>query len=158
MMKLIKISLLILSLFSSFTVLGQTSPPNPLPIQVIVNKNSELISLNRQQIVNLFLGRARSFPNGKQSKTFDYKMGSTLRQNFFEWLTGKNISDIDAYWARLRYSGRMSPPKEISNIKNTLAMVRKNPNAIAYIRQQDSEHLAKQGIVVVHTIRSTDAH
>ncbi len=158
MMKTIKVSLFAFSLICFIPVHGQDQVSARQDIQVIVNSSSQLASLNRQQIVNLFLGRARNFPNGVQSKTFDYKMGSKLRQNFFEWITGKNISDIDAYWARLRYSGRTSPPKEIKSLSDTINMVRTHPNAIAYIRQQDLERLSKQGIVVVHTIRSGDAH
>ncbi len=123
-----------------------------VPIQVIVNIDSGLTRLNRRQVMSLFLGRARSFPNGLNAKPFDYRMGSELRTSFFEWLTGKSISDIDAYWARLRYSGRTSPPRVIEDSEMTLSIVRQNKNAIAYIRQKDPQALAKLGVVVVHVI------
>ncbi len=129
-----------------------------VPIQVIVNSDSGLSRLNRHQVMSLFLGRARHFPNGLDAKPFDYRMGSELRKSFFEWLTGKSISDIDAYWARLRYSGRTSPPREIEDLEMTLGIVRQNKKAIAYIRQQDPRELAKLGIVVVLVInKSTES-
>ena len=155
-MKIIKISLLILLLIPMIEV-GADKNPASQAIQVIVNDQSKLRTLNRQQIMSLFLGRSRSFPNGQKSKTFDHKMDSPLRQNFFEWLTGKSISDIDAYWARLRYSGRTSPPKVLKNQSETIRRVSNNANAIAYIREQNPMLLAKKGIVVVHTLRNSDA-
>jgi len=153
MMKAIKILLVLLFICVATPGWGQGPSKDSNAIQVIVNVQSELTELNRKQVMSLFLGRARSFPNGKSTKAFDYQIGSQLRENFFEWLTGKSISDIDAYWARLRYSGRTSPPRVISDLDTILYIVSKNHNAIAYIRQQDPAQLARQGIVVVHTLK-----
>mgnify|MGYP000317675392 FL=1 len=121
-------------------------------IQVIVSSQSELTTLNRKQVMGLFLGRARSFPNGNNAKAFDHEVGSSIRARFFEGLTGKSISDIDAYWARLRYSGRASPPKVIDNMAEILKEVSQNQHAIAYIQGQDPAELMLQDIVVVHTV------
>lgn len=122
-------------------------------IQVIVNRQSELTELTQQQVVGLFLGRARNLPNGKAAKAIDNKIGSDIRARFFEVLTGKSISDIDAYWARLRYSGRASPPSELDDTSSILEAVRQNQDAIAYIPWQDPEELAQQDIVVVYTVK-----
>jgi hypothetical protein len=121
-------------------------------IQVIVSSQSELATLNRKQVMGLFLGRARNFPNGVNAKAFDHEVGSTIRARFFEGLTGKSISDIDAYWARLRYSGRASPPKVIGNMAELLKEVSQNQHAIAYIEEQDPDELSQQDIVVVYTV------
>ncbi|MFT5717190.1 MAG: hypothetical protein ACI9T7_001377 [Oleiphilaceae bacterium] len=125
---------------------------NTQTIQVIVSSQSELTTLNRKQVMGLFLGRSRSFPNGINAKAFDHEVDSTIRARFFESLTGKSISDIDAYWARLRYSGRASPPKVIDNMAEILKEVSQNLHAIAYIQGQDPAELMQQDIVVVHTI------
>ncbi len=153
MMINIKIFLSVFFIFIATLGWGQESIHGPTDIQVIVNAQSQLTQLNRKQVMSLFLGRARSFPNGKSTKAFDYQIGSQLRENFFEWLTGKSIADIDAYWARLRYSGRTSPPRVIKDIDAILIIVAQNQSAIAYIRQQDPTQLASLGIVVVHTIK-----
>jgi hypothetical protein len=140
----------LLFLFASFNV--WTEEANTQTIQVIVSGQSDLTSLNRKQVMGLFLGRSRSFPNGINAKAFDHEVGSTIRAHFFEGLTGKSISDIDAYWARLRYSGRASPPKVINNMAELLKEVSQNQHAIAYIQGQDPAELMQQDIVVVHTI------
>jgi len=119
---------------------------------VIVSSQSELTSLSRKQVMSLFLGRARSFPNGGVAKAFDNEIGSTIREQFFEGLTGKSISDIDAYWARLRYSGRASPPKVLESMAEILKEVSQNKSAIAYVQEQDPDELAQKNIIVVHAV------
>ena len=123
-------------------------------IQVIVNAQADVTSMTKKHVMALFLGRSRAFPNGKPAKAFDNKIGSRLREQFFETLTGKSISDIDAYWARLRYSGRASPPKEIDNIDDTLSEVSRNVSAMAYVSGQSPEALSQQGIVVIYTLEA----
>jgi len=121
-------------------------------IQVITNAQAELSSLSRKQVMSLFLGRSRNFSNGQIAKAYDHQVDSDIRKRFFEELTGKAISDIDAYWARLRYSGRASPPKELDDVDAVLKEVMSNKHSIAYVTEQDPEALAKKGIVVVYTL------
>ncbi len=147
-----KIVLMVLGGLLFMPVQAQPYDDLLVPIQVIVNVDSGLITLNRQQVMGLFLGRSRSFPSGADAKPYDYEIGSELRKMFFEQLTGKSIADIDAYWARLRYSGRTSPPRIINDLNKTIEVVRHDKNAIAYIRQKNPLELAKLGIVVVHFI------
>jgi len=149
-MRNIKILCIIVCLSVSFEAWAEVADTHT--IQVIVSSQSELTSLNRKQVMGLFLGRLRSFPNGSSAKAFDHEVGSSIRARFFEGLTGKSISDIDAYWARLRYSGRASPPKVIDNMAEILKVVSQNQHAIAYIQRQDPAELMLQDIVVVHTV------
>lgn len=121
-------------------------------IHVIVNKASELAKLEHKQVVSIFLGRARNFPNGLTAKPFDRGTGSSIRKSFYENLTGKQISDIDAYWARLSYSGRAFPPKAINSLDEILKEVAQNKNAIAYIKDMGEEALSELNIVVVYSI------
>jgi len=145
---------LILLLFSLASISQVKADGHADKIQVIVNAQSELSKLSRKHVMSLFLGRARSFPNGKPAKAFDNEMGSDIRSTFFEVLTGKSISDIDAYWARLRYSGRASPPKELDSTSKILEVVGSDNMALAYVRGQDEAELEKQGILVVYTLEA----
>jgi len=150
-MQIIRVSIVFLSFtFSIFSWADDHSQIEP--IQVVINAQTGLTSLSRKQVMSLFLGRSRNFPNAQTAKAFDHKVDSDIRKRFFETLTGKTISDIDAYWARLRYSGRASPPKELEDVEAVLKEVMSNKHSIAYVTGQDTEALAKQGIVVVYTL------
>lgn len=122
-------------------------------IYVIVNKQSELSELDQKQVMSLFLGRARSFPNGRAAKPFDHEADSSIREVFFETLTGKQLSDIDAYWARLSYSGRAFPPKNLNSIDEILHEVANNKNAISYVKGKSRDELSQQGITVVYSVK-----
>tara|TARA_R110002167_G_scaffold106131_1_gene272495 strand:- start:1604 stop:2023 length:420 start_codon:yes stop_codon:yes gene_type:complete len=124
-------------------------------IYVIVNNEAKLPELNQKQVISLFLGRARNFPNGRAAKPFDHETGSSIRELFFETLTGKQISDIDAYWARLSYSGRAFPPKVLNSAQDIMDEVKRNKNAISYVKGVSKEALSQQGIVVVYSIKGS---
>ncbi|MFV1873349.1 MAG: hypothetical protein ACMZ64_08530 [Oleiphilus sp.] len=121
-------------------------------IHVIMNEASGLSDLGKKHVMSLFLGRARNFPNGMLAKPFDHQTGSSIRAQFFESLTGKQISDIDAYWARLSYSGRAFPPKSLAGLEIVLQEVSANKQAISYVKGVSKERLSEQGIVVVYTL------
>tara|TARA_R110001592_G_scaffold175466_5_gene414733 strand:+ start:57342 stop:57803 length:462 start_codon:yes stop_codon:yes gene_type:complete len=151
-MKIIRMITLFTSLIAPI-IAPYTMAADSDTIYVIVNQKSELSELNKKQVMSIFLGRARNFPNGKTAKAFDHGLDSAIREAFFERLTGKQLSDIDAYWARLSYSGRAFPPKSISNVNGILEEVGRNKNAISYVKDKSPEELSEQGIVIVYSIK-----
>ena len=142
----------ILLLFIAIVTLPALSADDQT-IYVIVNQDSTLSELDQKQVMSIFLGRARNFPNGRVAKPFDHEMGSRIRELFFERLTGKQISDIDAYWARLSYSGRAFPPKNLNSVNEILEEVRRNKNAISYVNGKSKEELLQDGVVVVYSMK-----
>ena len=151
-MKIIKTLLFFLVLISSISVPISIAADNDT-IHVIVNQQTELTELDQKQVMSIFLGRARNFPNGMTAKAFDHKKDSSIREFFLESLTGKQLSDIDAYWARLSYSGRAFPPKSIENVNDILEEVSRNKNAISYVKGKSPDELSQQGIVIVYSIK-----
>ena len=77
-----------------------------------------------------------------------------MRAEFYESLTGKNIADIDAYWARLRYSGRATPPQALEDSKDIIEKVSKINAAIAYLPQDMSGSLKANGLTAVLTMEN----
>lgn len=124
-------------------------------ISVLVNAQSGVERLERQQVMSIFLGRARHFPNGKALTVFDHAVGTQTRTGFFENLTGKSIADIDAYWARMRYSGRSTPPKTLA-AEAVLEVVSQNKKAISYVEHDVSDALSNKDIKAVFTLSIPD--
>jgi ABC-type phosphate transport system substrate-binding protein len=44
-----------------------------------------------------------------------------------------SLKRLNAYWARLQFSGAVQPPPEISDSQSVRDLVRHNKNAIGYI-------------------------
>ncbi len=105
-------------------------------ILVIVNAQNSITTLEKKQVMDLFMGRVSAFPNGHAAETLDLKAGAPLRASFYKTLTGKNEAQVDAYWATLIFAGRMSPPKQLTDEKTLIAEVASNVEAIAYVTRQ----------------------
>lgn len=120
---------------------------------VVVNQDSELTELSQKQVMSLFLGRAQFLPTGSRVKTFDFPVDSQIRAGFYRSLTGKNIADIDAYWARLRYSGRASPPQPMENGDAIIKKISEHSAGLAYLPGAFEPALAANGLKTVLTMR-----
>lgn len=112
------------------------SGPLQADILVIVNAKNPVATLEKKQVVDLFMGRVSAFPGGAPAQSLDLKTGIPLRADFYKQLTGKSEAQVDAYWATLVFAGRMSPPKQFSDSPSLVKEVTRNKAAIAYVESQ----------------------
>ncbi len=108
-------------------------------VVVIVNAENTVNDFNQRQLVDLYMGRDLYFPNGQMALRLDQSPDSKVRKNFYANLVGKTIAQVNAYWARLLFTGRASPPQVIRNSKDVLKAIRNNSNAVGYIDEKDLE-------------------
>lgn len=99
-------------------------------LAVIVNRKNQAKTLGSQQVQDIYMGRKRAFPDGKMALPIDQ---ATLRPDFYEKLTSRPIAQINAYWARIMFSGQMSPPLILPDDKSVIKAVAENEGAIGYI-------------------------
>jgi len=100
---------------------------------VIVNPAIGVQHLTRSEVLDIFLGRYRNFPTGASALPIDLEVSSDARNQFYLLLAHKNPSDMVSYWARLSFSGKISPPFAVSGVETAVDIVATNPNAIAYV-------------------------
>ena len=105
----------------------------PAELVVVVNARSGVESLSRDQVVNIFMGRHRLFPHGGRAVPLDAPADSPERAQFYRLLINKEPQDVNAYWARLIFTGRTQPPLEQPSIKAVIDRVEMDPYAIAYL-------------------------
>ncbi len=115
-------------------------------IVVVVHPSNSIKELTRRQVVDLYMGRTSHFPNGQQLKRYDQPNNSSVRAEFYFRMTQRPIAAINAYWARLRFTGRASPPRVVSDHLEILEIVEKNPDAIGYLKKK---HLNDRVTVVL---------
>jgi ABC-type phosphate transport system substrate-binding protein len=102
-------------------------------IVVIVNPDSGVDKLTRDEVIDIFLGRYRKLPSGRAALPIDVSEPSTERARFYQLLVKKSPAEISSYWARLVFSGQTSPPFQVADAKTAIELVQSNPNAIAYV-------------------------
>lgn len=109
------------------------SATEPSSIVVVVNPQSGVDKLTKDEIIDIFLGRYRKLPSGKMALPIDVSEASPERSRFYQLLVKKSSSEMSSYWARLVFSGQTSPPFQVPDTKTALELVQSSPNAIAYI-------------------------
>ena len=102
-------------------------------IVVIVNPSIGVQHLSRREVADIFLGRYRTFPSGASALPIDLDVNSAARREFYLLLAHKDSADMGSYWARLTFSGKISPPFSVSDARMAIDIVANNPNAIAYV-------------------------
>jgi ABC-type phosphate transport system substrate-binding protein len=100
---------------------------------VIVNPASGVRSMTRDEVAKIFLARYRRLPSGTTALPLDLGADSVQRRDFYQRLVGKQLPDINAYWARLLFSGRATPPFQVVDDAAAMQAVAENKGAIAYV-------------------------
>lgn len=109
---------------------------------VIANPDSGLEKLSREEVVQYFMGRLKKLPAGGSVSILDVQ---PLRAEFYRVLLGKDVAEINAYWARLKFSGQTSPPLQLDADSAALERVARDKTAITYI----DEHRVDKRVRVV---------
>lgn len=100
---------------------------------VIANPESGLAELSRAQVIRYYTGRSKSMPDGQPVTMIDVE---PARARFYQALLGRDVAEIDAYWARLKFSGQTLPPMLVLSDEAALDRVARRRNAIAYINEE----------------------
>lgn len=104
-------------------------------LAVIVNPQSGVAQLSKTEIINIFMGRQRKLPSGATALAIDLAGQNTEKKHFYARLVGKELAEINSYWARLIFSGQGSPPRQAETAEEVLDIVENNKGAIGYLER-----------------------
>ncbi|AYV24886.1 MULTISPECIES: hypothetical protein [Vibrio] len=95
--------------------------------------NDNFDELSRSKARMLYRGKTKSL-QGKRIELSDWPESSSERSEFYQYLLGKDVSQMNAYWASLSFSGKARPPKEIddANVNALITWLSAKPNRIGY--------------------------
>jgi ABC-type phosphate transport system substrate-binding protein len=102
-------------------------------IVVVVNPKNPAASLTADQVSALYLGNAATFPDGGAAALADQPESAGIRGDFYQKATGRSASQVKATWARITFTGKGTPPKELKSDADVKAFVAGDPKAIGYI-------------------------
>ncbi len=109
--------------------------PAAAAVVAVVSAKSAVTALSREQIADLFLGRAGRFPNGEQAVPIDQVETSAARDEFYRTYAGKLPAQVKAHWSKVIFTGRGQPPPEVSSDADVKKRIGADPHAIGYIEQ-----------------------
>ncbi|MDN3546118.1 MAG: hypothetical protein ACK4S6_15190 [Roseateles asaccharophilus] len=112
-------------------------------VVVIVNPKSPLTTLSPEQASAVFLGKTSSLPGAGPAQPADLPDANAVRELFYTKAAGKTAAQVKASWARLTFSGKASPPKELSSAAEVKKHVAGNVDAIGYIEKSAVDNTVK---------------
>jgi ABC-type phosphate transport system substrate-binding protein len=90
-------------------------------------------ALTEADIVRIFLGKSKSFPSGAPAVPVNQAESTAATEEFNQKVVKKSGSQLKAYWSKLVFTGKGTPPKEVANDAEVINLVANNPNVIGYI-------------------------
>lgn len=130
--------LILFTLFLGFIAGGARAD-----LVVVVDAKAGIDKLSRDEVVNIFLGRYRKLPSGAAAIPVDQAASTEARSLFYRRLVDKGISEINAYWARLHFSGKTTPPVQVASAAEVIAHVVSTPGGIGYIERSQADARVK---------------
>jgi ABC-type phosphate transport system substrate-binding protein len=118
-------------------------------IVVVVSNRSAVTALRPDQVAALFLGQEARFPDGSAATPLDQPVGSTLRDQFYQKVTGKSPAMLKAYWSKMVFTGRGQPPRDAGGSAAVRKAVADNPALVGYI-DRDALDASVRPVLVVH--------
>ena len=102
---------------------------------LVANPQSGIERLTQDEVINIYLGRYRRLASGVVAEPLDHPADAETRARFYRWLVNKSTAEINAYWARLVFSGKTRPPLVVENVDSALKRVAAQPGALAYLER-----------------------
>ncbi len=132
-MRRLPFSVLVILLLAMPLAQAQSSATGSLA--VVVNARCGVAVLTRNEVINIFFGRYRLFFNGREAQPADLEDSHPIRSQFYRRLVGKDISEINAYWSRQIFSGRMRALPKVSTPEEMIQWIVANPCGIGFVEQ-----------------------
>ncbi len=120
MKKLILASVLSVCTFSAYA-----------EVAVIVNPGNAS-ALDADTIKKIYLGKAKSFANGNKVNPATQN-GTAVADEFNSKVVGKSSSQLNAYWSKLVFTGKGTPPEKFDSDQAVIDFVASNGDSIGYI-------------------------
>ena len=79
------------------------------------------------------MGKYSAFPNGKEATPIDVELDSELKSQFYKSLVDLPLARVNAYWSRLKFSGRVKPPAVEQTLDDIKLRLEEDESALAYV-------------------------
>ena len=102
-------------------------------VVVVVSAKSDVASLTKEQVAQIFLAKSTSFPSGGAAAPIDQDEGAAARSEFYSKVTGKDAAQLKASWSQLLFSGKAQQPPHVADSAAVKKAVGDKPGGIGYI-------------------------
>ena len=112
---------------------------------VVVSSSSGIDVLTESQVRQIFNGQLRRV-SGVSVKPLDLPAKNDSRDDFYQAVMGKSAEQIKSYWARMIFTGRGMPPREVSSEREMVVLIASDQSYVGYV----DEAKVPAGVKVVY--------
>jgi ABC-type phosphate transport system substrate-binding protein len=105
--------------------------------EVVVIGNLAAPTMSKDEVAQFFLGKKQTM------KPLDRSSSDPIKTQFYQKLTGQDLSQVKATWSRLVFTGKASAPKELPDAAAVKKAVAADPKAIGYIETSEVDATVK---------------
>ncbi len=103
-------------------------------IMVVVHPSNAAM-FDKGSIQRIYLGKTRAFPGGEEALPLSLRETSVTSANFTRNVLAKTPKQLKSYWAKMVFTGKGTPPKQMDNSKQIIDLVSNNPNFIGFVKE-----------------------
>lgn len=115
---------------------------------IVVNAASPVKNLTRRDVIDLYTGRTRLFPDGEAATVLDQARDSPARAQMYQQLMGVSLAQINSYWSRLTFTGQTLPPQALGDEAAVAEAVRRNVGAIGYLTTEPTDRALRVVLIL----------
>jgi ABC-type phosphate transport system substrate-binding protein len=115
---------------------------------IIANPDTSLTQLTQDEARNVFLGRQKRLPSGLPAQPVEQGAPTEVRERFYRLLAHKDLAEINAYWARLYFTGQAHPPRQERDAEEVIRTVAANKGAIGLVEWDKADRRVKVVLVL----------
>ena len=101
-------------------------------IAVVVHPANQT-SMTQDDLVRMYTGKLSTFPDGASAVPVNIAVSEAVRSDFDQKALGRSSAQVKAYWSKLVFTGKGTPPKEVDSAAEVINLVANNPNIIGYV-------------------------
>jgi len=101
-------------------------------IAIIVHPNNNN-ALDVKTAARIFTGKLKTFPGGESAVPIAQNDDSNTTKEFNKKVLKKSGSQLKAYWSKLVFTGKGTPPKKVGSDNEVIDLISVNPNFIGYV-------------------------
>ncbi|WP_374349519.1 hypothetical protein [Chitinimonas sp.] len=106
---------------------------------VVAGAKSPLGSLNKDQLIEIYLSKVKNLSGVAVQPSLP--ASGAVREVFLSQVLGKSDAQARAYWAKLAFTGRGGPPREVSNQDELLQQLQRDPGMLAVMEKSANSEL-----------------
>lgn len=121
-----------------------TVPTGPAQIAVVVSRKNPITSLpTRAELRRIFLRQKMKWPNGWTITVYERYTDNPIRQQFSQFVLGREPSDFREYWLTLKLTRGIRPPRACRSALLLKRYLQRVKGGIGYMYQYEVDDTVK---------------